>query len=200
MQFPQTKYLLMAIVPILLVLSFLMLSGNFKNNVDSHTDSQTGSLEEKFAILSNSNTNYCASSNFLDSKADGERLQGSCCSKMDFHQYAEQVEGLKQYFDIDVIPSDPYDIEASLAKKLVAYDKEIVLTAEEQKVYDKAMNMSMEGGPCCCKCWRWTAFEGQAKYLITKYNFDEKQIAKVWDLEDGCGGKGHEDHFEPKST
>ena len=196
MQFPQTKYLLIGIVPTLLVVAFLAVSGNFKANVDS----PTGSLEEKFAILSNSNTNYCASSNFLDAKADNERLQGSCCSKMDFHQYAEQVEGLRQYSGIDVIPSDPYDIEASLAKRLVAYDKEIVLTAEEQKVYDKAMNMSMEGGPCCCKCWRWTAFEGQAKYLITEYNFDEKQIAKVWDLEDGCGGKGHEDHFEPKST
>jgi len=199
MQLPQTKYLLMGIVPTLAVIAFLIISESPSTSVVSMVDGHSGSMEEKFAMLSSANTNYCASSDFLDAKTDSDRLQGSCCTKMDFHQYAEQVEGLKQYSSIDVIPSDPYDIEASLAKRLIAYDKEITLTAEQQKVYDKAMGMSDEGGPCCCKCWRWTAFEGQAKYLITKYNFDEKQIAHVWDLEDGCGGSGH-DHSAPKST
>lgn len=196
MQFPQTKYLLIGIVPTLLVIAFLTISGNFKANVDS----PSGSLEEKFVVLSNAQTNYCAAPNFLASKTDTERLQGSCCSKMDFHRYAEQVEGLKQYSNIDVIPPDPYDVEVSLVKRLVSYDVTIKLDAQQQKVYDNAMKMSEEGGPCCCKCWRWTAFEGQAKYLITKYDFDEKQIARVWDLEDGCGGSGHADHSEPKST
>ncbi len=196
MQFPQTKCLLIGIVPTLLVIAFLTISGNFKANVDS----PSGSLEEKFVVLSNAQTNYCAAPNFLASKTDTERLQGSCCSKMDFHRYAEQVEGLKQYSNIDVIPPDPYDVEVSLVKRLVSYDVTIKLDAQQQKVYDNAMKMSEEGGPCCCKCWRWTAFEGQAKYLITKYDFDEKQIARVWDLEDGCGGSGHADHSEPKST
>lgn len=196
MHFPQTKYLLIGVVPALIVIAFLAMDGNFKAGVNS----PAGSLEEKFMILSSANTNYCAPSNFLDAKSDNERLQGSCCSEMDFHRYAEQVEGLKKYSDIDVIPSDPYDIEISLAKRLVAYGEEIVLTEQQQEVYDKAMEISMEGGPCCCKCWRWTAFEGQAKYLITEYNFDEKQIAEVWDLEDGCGGSGHADHSEPNSV
>ena len=88
----------------------------------------------------------------------------------------------------------------SLAKTLVDYDKMIMLNPQQQKTYDSAMKMADEGGPCCCKCWRWTAFEGQAKYLITEYNYNEKQIAQVWDLEDGCGGKGHAGHFEPKPS
>jgi len=186
----QTKYLLMGIVPTLLVVAFLAMNGSYKTDVFVPANS----LEEKFVMLSSANTNYCASSNFLDAKADGERVQGSCCTKMDFHRYEEQIEGLKQYSGIDAIPSDPYDIEASLAKRLIAYDREITLTVQQQKVYDMAVGMSMEGGPCCCKCWRWTAFEGQAKYLITEYNFDEKQIAHIWNLEDGCGGSGHVGH------
>lgn len=197
LKIPQTKYLLAGISPVLIVIAFLAVSGNFGANTKSTVDSPAGSLEEKFMMLSNANTNYCAPANVLSSKTDGERMQGSCCSKMDFHRYAEQVEGLKQYSKIDAIPSDPYDIEVSLANRLIAYDKEIVLTAQQQKVYDEAVGMSMEGGPCCCKCWRWTAFEGQAKYLITEYNFDGKQIAHVWDLEDGCGGSGHVGHSEP---
>ena len=85
-------------------------------------------------------------------------------------------------------------------QKPLSYDKNIVLSTQQQKVHDDAMKMSSEGGPCCCKCWRWAAFEGQAKYLITEYNLDEKQIVHVWDMEDGCGGKGHADHFEPKPS
>lgn len=186
-----SKYLLVAVVPTLIVVFYLLTAAN--------SIPPTNSMEEKFTILSNSQTNYCAASDFLTSKEDDARLQGSCCSKMDFHRYTEQVEGLKQYSSIDVIPSDPYDIEASLAKRLVAYAQTIQLDAQQQVMYDNAMKMSAEGGPCCCKCWRWTAFEGQAKYLITKHNFDEKQIAQVWDLEDGCGGSGHADH-EPESS
>ena len=185
------KYLVLWILPFLFVIAFYSM-------VSEKPDVSMDRLDEKFIILSNAHTNYCASADFLNSKSDDDSLQGSCCSKMDSHRYAEQVDGLKQYSGIDVIPSDPYDIKASLAKTLVSYDKNIILNTQQQKVYDDAMKMSSEGGPCCCKCWRWTAFEGQAKYLITEYNFDERQIAHVWDLEDGCGGKGHTDHFEPK--
>lgn len=196
MEFPKTKYVIIGIVPALLVIAFVAMNGNLKSNADNSSNS----LEEKFVLLSNANTNYCAPSNFLDAKTDGDRMQGSCCSKMDFHRYTEQIEGLKQYSGIDAIPSDPYDIEASLAKRLISYDKEITLTVQQQKIYDMAMNMSKEGGPCCCKCWRWTAFEGQAKYLITEYNFDERQIAQVWELEDGCGGSGHANHSGPEKA
>ncbi|MBI2085581.1 MAG: hypothetical protein HYT71_03660 [Candidatus Aenigmarchaeota archaeon] len=148
-------------------------------------------MESKFAVLSAANTNLCAAPGFIDYKNNNERIQGSCCSAMDFHRYVEQVEGLKKYSHIEKIPSDPYDIPVSLAKELLEYQKNIILTSEQQEIYDEAMKMSHEGGPCCCKCWRWDAFEGLAKHLITEYNFSAAQIAEIWDLEDGCGGEGH---------
>ena len=119
---------------------------------------------------------------------DEVRIQGSCCSPMDLHHYQEQVEGLKKYANIPQIPADPYDVPVSLAKQLFKYQKTIRLTAVQQAVYDDAAKISEEGGPCCCRCWRWTAFEGQAKYLITELDWPAEQIAELWNLEDGCGG------------
>jgi len=148
------------------------------------------SLVEKFSILSNAHTNYCAGIEILDNTA-ADRLQGSCCSPMDFHKYEEQVEGLKKYSYLDIVPSDPYDIPIGQARQLLAY-RSIQLTPDQQKVYEEAMKLSPEGGPCCCKCWRWYAFEGQAKKLIVEYNFTAEEVAEVWGLEDGCGGEGHE--------
>ena len=165
----------------------------YKTNVSTSTSNKITNmnLEKKFVLLSNAKTNFCANANFINFKSDDERLQGSCCSKMDFHRYKEQVERLKKYSNIDKIPKDPYDIPISLAKELLMYKKEIKLTSEQQMIYDEAMKMSHEGGPCCCKCWRWDAFEGLAKFLITEYGFNSGQVAEVWDLVDGCGGKGH---------
>lgn len=125
---------------------------------------------------------------------DEARIQGSCCSPMDIHRYQEQVEGLKKYADIPEIPEDPYDVPVSLAKQLFEYQQTIQLTPDQQAVYDQAVQISEEGGPCCCKCWRWFAFEGQAKYLISELDWSAEQIAELWELEDGCGGSGHEDH------
>ena len=147
-------------------------------------------LRLKFNQLSDENTNFCAGPDIL-SKVNADRLQGSCCSAMDFHRYKEQIIGLKKYSNIGKIPQDPYDIPVSLADDLLDYQKTIKLTLKQQSVYDQAVKLSHEGGPCCCKCWRWYAFEGLAKYLITEYNFNSEQIAEVWDLEDGCGGTGH---------
>lgn len=148
---------------------------------------------EKMEYLSNENSSFCGlQPTSVDAYADSERIQGACCGAMDLHRYQEQVEGLKEYSHISQIPTDPYDISASLAKELFAYQKDIQLNFEQQKIYNEATEVAHEGGPCCCKCWRWTAFEGQAKYLITKHNFNAQQIADVWDLEDGCGGAGHE--------
>lgn len=166
------------------------------SNIDAKNEYQTniGSLESRFAMLSTANTNFCAGPSFISQKSGDEQLQGSCCSAMDFHRYSEQIEGLKKYSNIDKIPKDPYDIQVSLAKELLAYQKNIKLNPEQQAIYDEAMKLSHEKGPCCCVCWRWHAFEGLAKYLITEHNFNSQQIAEVWDLEDGCGGKGHEHH------
>lgn len=164
-----------------------------KVNIKNEDQANKGSLESKFALLSTANTNFCAGPSFISQKSDDERLQGSCCSAMDFHRYKEQVEGLKKYSNIKKIPSDPYNIEVSLVKELLNYKESIKLTAEQQEIYDKATKLSHEKGPCCCVCWRWHAFEGLAKYLIAEHNFNSEQIAEVWDLIDGCGGKGHID-------
>jgi hypothetical protein len=110
---------------------------------------------------------------------------------MDLHRYQVQVQGLTKYADIPQIPSDPYDVPVSLAKQLFEYQKTIYLTPDQQAVYDEATKISKEGGPCCCRCWRWNAFEGQAKYLISKLNWSAQEVAELWDLEDGCGGTEH---------
>lgn len=150
---------------------------------------------EKFNYLSQQRSSSCGLQPIsVDGYSNDQRIQGACCSAMVLHRYQEQVEGLKQYSHISQIPEDPYDIPASLAKKLFEYQKTIVLTAQQQKIYDEAMKLSREGGPCCCKCWRWTAFEGQAKYLITEHNWNSKQIADLWDIEDGCGGDSDHHH------
>lgn len=152
---------------------------------------KTTEPEQKFAELSKAHTSLCSGPEFIAGKQENERLQGACCSKMDIHRYNEQVTGLKKYSKITQIPKDPYDIQVELANKLLNYQKTINLTPEQQKTYNHAAKLSHEGGPCCCKCWRWYAFEGLAKYLITEHNFNAEQIAEIWELEDGCGGKGH---------
>jgi hypothetical protein len=183
-------YLFVAAVVIASVAAFSFFSDNEPLTSNALTASMT--LEERFEVLSNTRTSLCAGPAFIDGKSDDERLQGACCSAMDFHRYEEQVEGLKKYAEFDAIPPDPYDIPVPLANRLLNYQKTIVLAPEQQKIYDEAVRLSHEGGPCCCKCWRWYAFEGLAKYLITEHGFGAEQIAEVWDLEDGCGGSGHE--------
>ena len=147
-------------------------------------------MEIKFASLSSANTNYCAGPKIVG-QVESDRLQGSCCSEMVFHRYEEQVEGLKAYAAYAEIPPDPYDVPKEWAERMIAYDSTTVLTPEQQAVYDAAVEMSHEKGPCCCKCWRWYAYGGLAKYLIIDYEFTAEQVADVWNLSDGCGGEGH---------
>jgi len=149
--------------------------------------------EVAFNHLSNQRSNICG----LQPEAvlgytDEMRLQGSCCSLMDLHRYQEQVEGLRQYADIRQIPVDTYDMPVPLVQELLAYQTDIQLTAEQQLSYDEAMTLSDEGGPCCCRCWRWYAFEGMGKYLITERNWNAQELAELWTLTDGCGGEGHQ--------
>ena len=181
-----SKYVYLGVAFTVLIAIFVLYS-NHKSNIAER------SLESKFIMLNSDKTNQCSGPGFINMKKDDERLQGSCCSPMDFQSYKKQINGLKKYSNIKVIPQDPYDIPVSLARQLLNYQKTIKLTSEQQKVYDEAVKLSDENGPCCCKCWRWYAFEGLAKYLITNYNFNAEQIAEVWDLEDGCGGAGHDD-------
>ncbi|MBI3384635.1 hypothetical protein HY030_00375 [Candidatus Gottesmanbacteria bacterium] len=146
-------------------------------------------LAARFDYLSTHGNSSCSPSfqKSILTMSDNARLQGSCCSPMNYNRYSKQVEGLKKYQDIKEVPPDPYDVEASLAKKLlVHYDDE--LTAEQQKAYDFAMQNSEEKGPCCCKCWRWYVYGGLAKVLIQKYHFTGQQVTEIWNLSDGCGG------------
>lgn len=146
-------------------------------------------LAARFAHLSVQGTNSCGGGKGAVSihPEDG-KMQGSCCGAMTFHSYEEQLEGLKAYAAHEIIPPDPYDVEVRWAKEMIAYAEATPLTAEQQAVYDKAVTLSHEGGPCCCKCWHWYAYEGLAKHLIINENFSAEEIAKIWDLSDACGG------------
>jgi hypothetical protein len=145
----------------------------------------------RFEYLSENGNSNC-SREFMESIATMPAtalLQGSCCSPMDAHRYVEQVNGLKTLREFSMVPTDPYDIPAGLAQKLIPH-YELELTKAEQAAYDYAMENSDEQGPCCCRCWRWQVYGGLAKYLIREHGFTGEQIADVWDLSDGCGGSG----------
>jgi hypothetical protein len=119
----------------------------------------------------------------VKSYPDNVRIQGSCCSPMDWDHYREQVRDLRRYQAIAAIPADPYDVPAALAKALFAYGDSIRLTQAQQRVYRRAMSITPEKGPCCCTCWRWHAFAGLSKH------FSAQEVASVIALVDGCGGK-----------
>lgn len=151
--------------------------------------------QAKFEFL-NANGNSNCSVSFMEAIPTMEpdaRLQGSCCSPMDLHRYGEQIEGLKVFSEVALIPSDPYDIPAPLAARLMDF-YEVPLSPKQQAAYDYAIENSDEGGPCCCGCWRWVTYGGLAKHLIRDQGFSGEQIARVWDLSDGCGGAGDHAH------
>lgn len=153
-------------------------------------------LYAKFQLLSTKGNSSCSGTftDSISSMKDGDRLQGSCCSPMNWHRYKEQVDGLKKYSNISEVPQDPYDIDAELAKEMKKY-YDVELSDEQQKAYDYAMKNSNEKGPCCCKCWRWYVYGGLAKFLIVEKGFTGEQITEVWNLSDGCGGEGdHVNH------
>ncbi len=146
-------------------------------------------LSARFARLSRRHTNKCAlQPTALENIAVRGRLQGSCCFPMKFARYAEQVIGLRQFAGTPLVPPDPYDVDVSLARELIQFDHKIVLTPAEQRIYDEAVPLSVTHGPCCCRCWRWTAFRGQAKELIAHRGWSARAIARLWGLEEGCGG------------
>jgi hypothetical protein len=148
-----------------------------------------GSLKQRFALLSQRHTNQCGlSGTNLSKLAVHGRLQGSCCHAMNYSHYVRQMTGLRAYAVVSDVPVDPYDIRVSLAKRLIGYGKAITLSNAQQAVYEQAVKLSHEHGPCCCHCWRWYAFQGQAKALITRRHYPAAQIATLWNLEDGCGG------------
>ena len=150
-------------------------------------------IVKKFEDLSKNGSSSCSVDfmNSIPNMPPMSRLKGSCCGPMALHRYSEQIEGLKQYAGISIIPPDPYDIDAGLAQKLLAsYD--LPLTPDEQRGYDYAMQHSEEKGPCCCQCWRWHVLGGLGKLLVHEHGFTGEQLTKVWNLSNGCGGDSHE--------
>lgn len=152
----------------------------------------SAALAARFAVLRNRHSNRCGMpASALDAMGTGARLQGACCFPMDLKSYVNQVRELnRRYKMVDVIPKDPYDISVRLAKRLIAYER-IQLTLAQQRTYARAKPLSSTKGPCCCPCWRWTAFGGQAKYLISRRHYTAREIADIWSAEEGCGGPSH---------
>lgn len=184
------------IIPALAVVAIVAVFftiGNYNMPMTSSSQSEemVHAYNPKFVELSTNGNSACFGQNVIYSMDDSMKLTGSCCDKMSQHRYEEQVEGLKKYSYIEEVPSDPYDIPVDLAKKLLNFDSSITLSPEQEKIYAEGAKLSDEGGPCCCKCWRWDVYEGLAKYLITEYGFTAEQVAEVWNLSDGCGGEEH---------
>ena len=174
-----------------LVIIAVFVSSTATSNNQSNFSLGNTAIAADFQYLSQKGNSSCGGQfkESVSTMPDEARLQGSCCSPMNEHRYQEQIEGLKEFSDISEIPTNPYDIDATLAKQLLkAYDRE--LTAEQQAAYDFAMKNSDERGPCCCKCWRWYVYGGLGKVLIQDYGFSGAEVATIWDLSDGCGGAG----------
>jgi hypothetical protein len=146
-------------------------------------------LKARFQALSQHGNVECSVQfeKLIGSMGPNGRLQGSCCAPMDEARYRQQIEGLKSYADIPEVPSDPYDIPASLAHNLMGY-YDMALNKEEQAAYDYAMEHSDMEGPCCCKCWRWKVYGGLGKYLIRARHFTGQQLTDLWNVGQGCGG------------
>jgi len=148
------------------------------------------SLRERYTYLGTQGSNTCMlQPSSLASMNATARLQGACCGPMTakmYPEYVKQIHELAKY-DHYAVPSDPYNMSVRLARRLVAFNDQILLTPAQQRVYDRAFPLAHDHAPCCCHCWRWTAFEGQAKYFIAYRRFTSKQIAELWNLDDGCG-------------
>jgi hypothetical protein len=143
-----------------------------------------------FRYLTAQRSNQCGlTPGQLEASPPAGHLQGSCCFPMDLRTYGWQVTALRRYSAIPQIPRDPYDVPVALARSLLRYDSAIHLSARQQATYDRAMSMSSEKGPCCCHCWRWSAFKGLSTYLIARRNWTASAVALIIDDLQGCGGK-----------
>ena len=145
--------------------------------------------DTRFAYLAEQRSNRCdLQAGAIMRYAAERRLQGSCCFPMDRHAYGEQLRELRRYADESAIPRDPYDVPVKLAKRLLRYDRAISLSSDERSTYRRAMRTSTQGGPCCCPCWRWTAFRGLSKFLIARREWPASRLASLIDALEGCGG------------
>ena len=152
---------------------------------------QAGTGEHFNYLSANGNSN--CSAQFRDSISSlpaTTRIQGSCCGPMNLHRYKEQVEALKEFAKFPEVPPDPYDIDPVFAARMLREYK-VELSRVNLLKYNGAMGIAEEGGPCCCKCWRWEVLGGMGKVLLRDRHIDSKTLAKIWDLTNGCGGDSH---------
>ena len=59
-------------------------------------------LYAKFKVLASNGNSSCSAvfNDSISSMPDNARLQGSCCSPMNWHRYSEQIQGLTKYKSI----------------------------------------------------------------------------------------------------
>ncbi len=119
-------------------------------------------------------------------------LGGQCCGVLrDAGAYEVQLSALAEFIETHggsaLIPEDPYDVAVAQAQQLLAFDRDVVLSAPQQRLYDEAVNHSHHGGPCCCQCWKWYMMSGLGKKLIVEHGFTAEQLAELWDLSSSCG-------------
>lgn len=142
----------------------------------------------RFAALSQADNNRCGMpASELRRMGERERLQGSCCFPMDEAKYEQQLQHLRGYRERAVVPRDPYDIPVTLAKRLLSH-RDVALSRAQRAAYKRATQLADLGGPCCCPCWRWQAFKGQARFLLARRGWSAGEVAALWDAEEGCGG------------
>ena len=174
-----------------LALLVAVVAGGLLAAVLNHGDERGARPSERarFAMLARQTSNRCdLQAREIVAMTDDQRLQGACCSHMEREAYRRQVDWLRRYRDVPLIPHDPYDIPASFAKRLLRA-RAIPLSTEQRQTYRRAMSMSREKGPCCCHCWRWEAFRGLSRYLITRRQWSADRLAMLVQALDGCGGR-----------
>lgn len=159
------------------------------------SDSLTKPVSQRLIELDQLTIGCFGADTVMQMSSSEPNLGGQCCGVLkDINAYEIQLQALHDFIkEVEIeeleelIPSDPYDIPVAEAQKLIAFDTEIVLSAEQQKIYDEAIQLSHHGGPCCCKCWKWYAMSGLGKKLIVDYGFTAEQLAELWDLSSSCG-------------
>ncbi|MCA9370634.1 MAG: hypothetical protein KC680_01590 [Candidatus Peregrinibacteria bacterium] len=156
------------------------------------SDKLTKPVPDRLVELDEKNIGCFGAKQVLAMSTNEGNLGGQCCGALtDFEAYELQLKAIQRFIEEnggdDLIPPDPYDVPVDIAQKLTQFDSDIVLSQEQQSLFDEAVSMSHHGGPCCCKCWKWYVMSGLAKKLIVDEGWNEHQVAEMWDISSSCG-------------
>ena len=182
------------------------LSPQAKSLYYQQSDGLTREVDSRLVELDQLTIGCFGANKIMQMKESDPNLGGQCCGALkNADQYRIQLSIIKDFLEehrehlgnnADLIPKDPYDVPVANAKKLTKFDNDIVLNSEQQIVYDKAVQLSHHGGPCCCKCWKWYVMSGLAKKLIVDNNVDAEFLAELWDISSSCGHDEDTNMFE----